>query len=55
MSSEYREIQIICKECYGTGIKKTGQPETQEVCMDCEDGYVVWGRIKFKPDDFGEE
>jgi DnaJ-class molecular chaperone len=56
MSNKYRELQIICKECNGTGIKKTGNPEAQEPCMDCEQtGYIVLGRIKFKSNDFIDE
>uniref|UniRef100_A0A6M3LJ23 Uncharacterized protein n=1 Tax=viral metagenome TaxID=1070528 RepID=A0A6M3LJ23_9ZZZZ len=56
MANRYREIQIICKECKGTGIKRTGEPEVQGKCLDCnETGYIAWGRIKFKPGDFVDE
>jgi hypothetical protein len=52
MPDQYREIQIICKECKGIGIKKSGDPETEEPCMDCNrTGYTVWGRLKVNQDD----
>lgn len=53
---KYRELQIICRDCNGTGVKKQGSPETQEPCLDCQEtGYRIWGRIKFKPGDFTED
>lgn len=56
MSGKYREIQIICKECKGTGIKTQGTPLTEEPCMDCnQEGYIVWGRIKFQAEDLAGE
>lgn len=56
--ARYRDIEIVCKDCYGTGKKSfaIGVPPVEEDCQDCEGkGFKLWGRIKFKNSDFTED
>jgi len=44
---EYQRIQIICRECRGTGKKiyNTENP-AEEICTSCSGtGYAEWGRL----------
>ena len=48
--SKYRDLEIVCKDCNGTGTKSVGMPPAPgDQCLDCAGtGYKIWGRIKFK-------
>lgn len=50
---KYQRIEVVCRECFGTGKKvyNTENPQ-EEICTNCEGtGYALWGRLVIKDED----